>query len=65
MFDTSGTIGADLDGVGSASEETVGLVVTEFGELFGDEVGMIKTASANMLADGRKRDNDGWVGEIG
>ena len=64
MLDASGTVGADLDGVGSAGEEGFSLTVMELSKVFGDESGVIEATGANVLADGGKGNDNGGVGEI-
>lgn len=53
---TSGTVGADLGGIFGADEDWSGGTFwsLEFGEVFGDEFGVIKTTSTNMAVDGGK-----------
>ena len=53
--------GADLDGVGSAGEKLLAFPAAKFGEPLRDNEGVIETAGADVLADGRERDEDDFL----
>lgn len=59
MLEAGGAVGADLNGVSGAGEESFDLVIgVEPGEVLGDEVGVVETAGADVLADGGEGDKD-------
>ncbi len=60
----SGLVDTDLDGVFGASEQRADFNRAELGEMFGEEGGVVKTTSANVVTGGRERDDDGMVAEI-
>ena len=66
LLDTSGAVGADLDGVLITEKKALGLVIisAEFGEVLSDEVSVVETASANVFSDGGEGNNDDIVFEF-
>ena len=52
-------VGADLNGVFGADEERLDLTVLEFGEMFGNFIGVVKAAAADMVAGGGEGNDDG------
>ena len=61
--------GADLDGVLGAGEELIDTIafvgarlIAQMGEMFGDEIGVVEAASADVLVDGGERNDDDEVG---
>ena len=60
-------IGAYLNGVLMANEELGNLIVRiiRFGEMFGNEEGVVKAAFADMTINGRERNYGHLIGEGG
>ena len=62
MCDACKPIGANLGSVSGTDENLFRFTCSsfEFGKVFGDELGMVKAAGANMAINGRKGNDDGW-----
>ena len=64
MSETSGTVGADLDGVFVSLKELFDREITEFAEFFGKEQSVVEAATSDVMGGGREGDNAGVFRQI-